>query len=205
VITKAGAAKGYSCHYFLVPDRRMFIIILTDASGIIDASSQVGQYILQEVLQTDSKIDVARQVEKLRRKRMKELQKSLLNPDTVSKFGLSEIRAIEGTYQHRVTNQTILINSHPNKEELNVYLEAGSAAGGKRSAPLRLVKDVDSVNIDSVLRIVPRKRQDYGPDTYVTWWGISFRKKMSDSKVSALLASSVDSDQTHPISYERIS
>lgn len=46
----AGAVNGYASCFYFIPTRKFFVIVLTNTSGLTDASDHISRYILQDIL-----------------------------------------------------------------------------------------------------------------------------------------------------------
>jgi CubicO group peptidase (beta-lactamase class C family) len=46
----AGTVNGYASCFYFIPTRKIFVIVLTNTSGLTDASDHISRYILQDIL-----------------------------------------------------------------------------------------------------------------------------------------------------------
>jgi CubicO group peptidase (beta-lactamase class C family) len=212
VVVKAGAVRGYSCHYFLVPNYRMYVIVFTNATGIIDASLHIGQYILKQLLHTQDELDFVKEVSELLDERKQKLQASLLNPvNRETGFDKNEFKAFEGHFQNDATGQIITITAHEDHEDLCVLFSLlieviGEASEQPSKTVLQITKKPLQLFKDSTgtLRVAPFRKEEFAGDTYVVWWELEFEFSESKAGSHGSLVCIDKSDRGSRTIYDRV-
>ncbi|KAF2097345.1 hypothetical protein NA57DRAFT_57937 [Rhizodiscina lignyota] len=199
VISKAGAVKGYSCHYYIEPNEGIFVIVLTNSSGIIDMSNHIGQYMLQQMLKLKPRVDFVEKVRQIYASRRQFLIDSR-NTEPRSDhngFNLEELSRLAGVYEHRLSQQRIIIDMK--NHEAEVYVDGQSPKHPKRTQELRMAwirEDTFSVYPVSGECTI----DGYG----AAWFGLEFEVQKTQGQISALLARSTSSAGTRDDVYHRI-
>jgi len=187
VYVKAGAVMGYSCHYFVIPVESLFIIVLTNSSGIVDISNHVGQYILKQLLETERAIDFADVVRQIRDDRREYLRRRTDVPPNVQPFSEEDLDTLKGCYEQQAavppspeqkpSGERIIVKKVGQKAKAWIQMSANDT---KQNGPLDIVKVADDT---LALRAEPRKSTI---DGYGDWLGVELKMHKRDGKISAL-------------------
>lgn len=161
-ILKAGTVRGYSSHYFILPRARLFLVVMTNSSGVVDPSLHISLYVLKELLNIRSSADIQAQAPQIL-----VTQRSIATSRTASlslalDFDASEVTELEASYiDSRISmRMDIVILSGTNK--LGVRL-ANYLSPSKCTSVMRLVKIAEGT-----LAVVPEPAET-AIDLYVTW------------------------------------
>ena len=190
VIVKAGATKGYSCHYFMLPTERVFVIVLTNSSGIVDMSNHIGQYILQQVFETEPKVKFDEVVRKIQSSRMKYLSSRINASPSQTLFTAAELADLEGIYKQevsvqqdpagKVTGHRIEVSLRGHEAHATVEIR-GSVNKTKRTDPLNIVRISENT---FTLRARIEETTIDGYD--LPWLNVEFKMCKDEGRVSAL-------------------
>jgi CubicO group peptidase (beta-lactamase class C family) len=103
VIMKGGTIRGYSCRYYLVPKGRLFVIVLTNSSGIVDPSLHIGQDILQELLGLENHKDIRLEAPKILANQSIVVQSCTAGLLTPLEFIDKEVAGLEAVFTDRMS------------------------------------------------------------------------------------------------------
>ena len=164
-ISKAGALRGYSCHFYMIPSKKLVIVVMTNTSGIADSSQLVAQYLIQQMARLD---DPTTSFGTIAAEIYNENRASLAKQATCHRtqltFSVEELDQLPGCYAETWTKQRIIIPK-PNHDQiqLSVYIEEGGGNDSKRSSEMTLIKIAESI-----LAFLPHP--DYlAIDVYESW------------------------------------
>jgi CubicO group peptidase (beta-lactamase class C family) len=199
VIAKAGAVKGYSCHFFWVPGDGIFVIVLTNSSGIIDTSNHIGLYILQQVLKLQPSVDFVSEAKKIHQGRVERLRsfRSTHVPSHHQPFSPEELAKLVGVYEHELSRQKIHISYDGQRAE--AFFDGNSSEHEKRTCALRIVR----VSGDTLTLQPPHDNTTIdGYDD--AWFGLKFKMHIKEGRVSALMVMPTPNLSTGDDVYERV-
>lgn len=195
VISKAGAVKGYSCHHYIVPRKGLFVIVLTNSSGIIDTSNHIGQYILQQTLGLEPAVDFVKEARKIYNSRREYLSKSK-HTGIRSNYGVfspDELRSLVGVFKHEMSRQRITI-SHKNRKA-EIFIDGMSSTDQRRTRSLEMFKVSENT---MTLRPLSGETTI---DGYDAWFDLEFKIQKEEGRVSALV---IESSASQKDVYERV-
>jgi CubicO group peptidase (beta-lactamase class C family) len=142
----AGAVTGYASCFYFIPTRKVFVIVLTNTSGLTDASDHISRYILQDILDLKrttgflatlglrrivdnaldlhpsdllSKVDIPYMsllAAQEGEKLLREWEREDTQEDTPNTMPLQ----LHGTYGNELTQQLIAIRLHNNRLIVNI-------------------------------------------------------------------------------------
>lgn len=164
-ISKAGAIRGYACHFFMIPYRELVIGVMTNTSGIADSSLLVAQYLIQQMCGLKPPMDPFED---------KASKTYAYNKDVLARqatchqrdqgFNAQELDKLQGHYIETITLRRIVIQvSDRAQRQLSVYLEEGAQREPIQSSDMRLIKIEDDI-----LAFLPR-RECLAIDAYHTY------------------------------------
>jgi CubicO group peptidase (beta-lactamase class C family) len=193
VITKAGTVKGYSCHYYILRRWSMFIIVLTDSSGIFNASNHIGQYILQQALDLIPSCNIVKHSAKICKRRTEALLKHL---SKTSPLTGDELREFDGVFEQEISQEQIIIQSSGGTDGA-VYIKGSIKSEGCQSGKLQLTRISENQ-----LQFLPPK--DFAPDAYIGWLSFTLEIRRNDhGEVNGLCVQSTYSGQCIDELYKR--
>jgi CubicO group peptidase (beta-lactamase class C family) len=179
VIMKAGTVKGYSCRYYIVPKGRLFVVILTNSSGLVDPSLHIGQDILQHLLELDDPKDIGSKVSGILTKQCAIAQfctAGLLPP---LRFSAREINGLEAVYIDEKSLRQVDIR-RSGTDALDVKIEDCRSTGRNSTTRMRLLKVADDV-----LSVAPHATEA-AVDFYTIWRDFALEMKWDGGDVRFL-------------------
>lgn len=132
---KAGSILGYSSHYLFVPEERVIIVVLTNASGAADPSIHIGQYLLQQTFGLKNLINFAAEAGQIRGNILSYKAQEGLEWKRFEPVQGQERQSLCGTYIHNITGHSIVIGETDDGIVANFYEDG-------------LLMDVRRVSID---------------------------------------------------------
>ena len=182
-ISKAGAVRGYSCHFYMIPYKKLVIVVMTNTSGIADSSQLLAQYLIQQMVRLDPPTasfgTIASGIYN-RNLNILANQATCHRPQLV--FSGEEIDQLPGRYIETTTQQRIIIRkSNHDQNQLSVHIEEGGGSESKRSSEMMLIKIAEDI-----LALLPHLRY-LAIDAYESWRNFGLKiKRSSNGDVSAL-------------------
>ena len=174
-ISKAGAIRGYACHFYMIPYHELVIGVMTNTSGIADSSLLVAQYLIQQMLGLKPPIDPFQDKASETYASNKDVlarQATCHQPDRG--FNAQERDELPGHYIETTTRQRIVIQvSDHAQRQLSVYLKEGAQREPRQSSDMRLIKIEDDI-----LAFLPR-RECLAIDAYHAWrhFGLEIKRR----------------------------
>ena len=184
-ISKAGAIRGYACHFYMIPSKQLIIVVMTNSSGIADSSQRVAQYLIQQSLRLEPPIESfegkASEIYETNRLILK-------NEATCHRvnqgFNATEREQLRGHYIDTRTQQRIIVqksDQSQDQDQMLIYVEEGSRDESERSSEMTLIK----IHKD-ILALLPHPGY-LGIDAYESWRNLGLEVKRYDNgKVYAL-------------------
>jgi hypothetical protein len=139
-ISKAGAVRGFACHFYMIPYQRLVMAVMTNVSGIADPSHLLAQYLIEEIL------DLKPSISQLSLKASNKLadNRAFLKENAVCYrphlgFTLAERENLRGHYVEATTRQRIVVDDKANGS-MSAYIEEGYGQSRRRTSNMTLIK-----------------------------------------------------------------
>ena len=205
-VSKAGAVRGYACHFYMIPFRELVIAVMTNTSGIADPSQMVAQYLIQEIVRLDPPLDAFKYKASEIYTRNRDILKSEATCHRPHQgFSSKEREKLQGCYVEAITRQRIVIQISDHNQ-LSAYIEEGCGRQPRRTSEMKLIKIAKDIVAFSPL---PR---DLAVDAYDAWRNFGLEiKTRNNGEVCALakaaelpvLGQSANRNSTFNERYER--
>ena len=139
-ISKAGVVRGYACHFYMIPYRKLVVAVMTNTSGIADPSQMVAQYLIQEIVGLDPPLDAfgykASEIYTRNRNLLKS-EATCHRPHLG--FSSKEQENLPGRYVETITRQRIVIK-RLDHDQLCAYIEEGCERQPRQTSQMKLIK-----------------------------------------------------------------
>jgi CubicO group peptidase (beta-lactamase class C family) len=184
-ISKAGAVKGYSCHYYLIPTFRTFTIVMTNSSGILDPSNHISQCLIQQVLNLQPRVkNIGKKIRLIQEMKRKDLEPFFGNQSIGERLSSDDLVEYIGTFIHAESKQKIVIQRSQDGR-IEVFIQ-GSVEPKKQTKNLVIMRKPDITKKGDVILSLFSESEDSSIDEYDSWRGLELKVVRRGSEVVSL-------------------
>lgn len=192
VLSKAGAVHGFNAHFYLIPEARMFFIVMANSSGILDTSNHISHYLLHALFELPGKLPIIDHARHIRDQKLKDMNAKIGRAMDGRELNLSDLDHYGGSYIHKQSHLRLVIKKQV--DQVYIYLEY-EKGGRTRPLTIRIASNGD-------LFLSPRPEDD-SIETYGSWQGYQMEVRKSDTTVTKLIGvAAMDEDERSTV-FER--
>jgi CubicO group peptidase (beta-lactamase class C family) len=180
-ISKAGAVRGYSCHFYMIPLLHLIVAVMTNTSGIADPSHIISQYIIQQIAQLYPQLDnIEQKASKIYTRNQQFLKREAACYRPLRDFSSEEQRDLQGRFIEATTRQCIVIQVSEGGQ-LFAYIEEGCGEQPRQTSRMRLIKIAKNM-----LAFSPSP-QHLAVDAYHAWRNVGLRIRKYGGEIRELV------------------
>lgn len=184
-ISKAGAIKGYSCHYYLIPTFHMFTIVMTNSSGILDPSNHISQCLIQQLLHLRPKVRKwGKKIELIQSMKLKDLEPFFGSQVVDERLSQNALAEYVGTFTHAQSKQKIIVQRSQDGR-IDVFIQ-GSVEPRKPTKNLVMTRKPGITRNSDVILALFSEPEDSSIDECDSWKGLELKVVRRGSEVFAL-------------------